>query len=106
MSEGDKPNIVGMTVEQAIKTMAEWNGLELPQQPASSGLFPVSPHEIRYSASTWKGIPSFQCNFCAFLTTRVDMAEDHYDLYHGPKYQETGLLDDHGYPIVRQISRA
>ena len=64
-----------------------------------------------YTISSWKGLPNFECLWCAFATVDHEAALEHAVDAHAPKEPEeqlinTGLVDGSGEPITRAVQPA
>jgi len=68
---------------------------------------PSDPLEGRmYTTGSWKGLPNYECLWCAFSTVDHETALEHYEADHQTRPKEariinTGLVGEDGEPIKR-----
>lgn len=74
---------------------------------------PADPYEGKlYATSTWKGLPNYECLFCAFATVDHQTALEHAAEIHAPPEEpepetiNTGLVSEDGAPITRAVQPA
>ena len=74
---------------------------------------PADPCEgVLYTTSTWKGLPNYECRFCAFSTVNHQTAFEHAAEIHAPPDEpeaaivNTGLVAEDGAPITRAVKPA
>ena len=67
---------------------------------------------VLYTTSTWKGLPNYECCFCAYATVDHRAALEHAAGVHAPpeekkpKIINTGLVSETGAPITRAVQPA
>ena len=98
-SKAAKPEQVESTAEApaSVETAAD-----APPEPSQA----VPPPSDLWEISSWKGLPNYECRFCAYATIDFDDAVDHYRSEHAPPSTEvriidTGLVNEDGTPIKR-----
>jgi len=63
---------------------------------------------VAYTVTSWKGLPNYECRFCAMALLDQQDAIKHFEIEHCTKIPEerivdTGLVDEDGSKIVRVI---
>jgi len=63
---------------------------------------------VAYTVSSWKGLPNYECRFCAMATISRDDAIEHFTKEHctsNPKERivDTGIVDEDGATIMRVV---
>lgn len=74
---------------------------------------PVDQFEgVLYTTGDWKGLPNYECMFCAFATVDHQTALEHAAEIHAPPEEpkpeiiNTGLVTEDGAPITRAVQPA
>ena len=79
------------------------------ETPAPSEAVPVDDYVGKlYTSSSWKGLPNYECLFCAFSTVTHHTALEHAADAHSPTVAQeeiidTGLVGPDGDPLTRAV---
>ena len=99
-SKATKPKEMDSPAQEAAATDAPAS-----ETPVVSEARPVDPYEGKlYSISTWKGLPNYECLFCAYATVNHEAAFEHAADAHAPDPEQivnTGRVDRSGVPRTR-----
>lgn len=94
-------------VESHSETAASVEAASSPEPEVSEAVVESDPYEGKlYEISSWKGLPNYECKFCAYATVDYEAALEHAADVHAPpdpkpEIINTGLVDVGGDPITR-----